>query len=1136
MKKFSKFILFASICSSILMLSSCDNDATIETNTSDIISTSTVEDNTLTSESTTNTEEETTIEENVNKYVITFVNDDDSILEEKEYKEGEIPSYNATPTKESNNRYYYEFIGWDSEITSVKENKTYKAKYKETYIEYEITFKDYNDEIIEKKNYHYGDKPEIENPTRKPDNRYTYEFIGWDSEITNVTGNMTYKAKYKETYIEYEIIFKDYNDEIIEKKNYHYGDMPGIENPSREDDENFEYIFDGWDTKIKNVESNKTYKAKYRAIYKKSNALIVEYPKNILYVNEYLSYEEISIYKFDENYNYVKIPNVDCFIRLYHEDEEISMGNKLSEVGLYNIKVEYEGSTVIYPIQVVYNYSLRASDAKTSEIKNVLNDDGYYLYSNLEKIFELNDFYFDISGSNSKLIDNNFNENTNDQDLYYSSNGYSCRFEIINGDYFRFVPSTSGSVELIYSLANNANLIINDETISNSIDISSVPMENHNMYSYVLKFEENKEYYIKSSDNILNILKLNISYDEPGRHMKFDSAELVLNKKYYDEFDTSNIDGTLIAYDIYGNSSNVNFEDCHIYIYEESTGESVSGIVKEKGHYIISIFYHGVSIEEDFYIDDVKFVDDPILSINSQNEFTIIGNINKDDAYLYALVSNTELSLTVSDLINNPNTIKSQVDSRNLCIRMKTNNDILLTDSLYYYYAIVDQNTNNFEDVIIYSKHTIISNINNENDFVKMLENENKDDNLIIYKLNTNLDFKDFDWNLSNVVFKDVFNGNNYTVSNISFNKTISNGFNPSIFYSIENASIINVNFDNIRMNVLNSNARRMGIIGAMHGGYLYNIRITNSSFVGYESVGGLVGQVNGGYNLITNCSLVNPIEYFEETEDIKFMDNKNYYEYVYNDDYTYSYNLIDFTLEDSKYKIGDTIPKDYYSNKIYCLSNNYSISAYNKYAGGIIGNYMLSSGESSDSYLLINNCYVYATIGDGFDAGGNIAGIIGRVKNDSNLYHVIINNNLFNGYIISRGLYCAGIVGDFDNGLGSAEIYNNFSLVFFVYRGKELLPTPEFIYANKSLNPIIGRAKVYNHNTYKTYNNIGTFNEYNCYINSLSLQNNLGLNCDTKIEEYPKEFLLEFLRVYLNFDMDNIWMYNDENSKIELR
>ena len=124
---------------------------------------------------------------------ITFKNYDDTVLESKKVAVGETPSYTGkvTPTKPSSGGYSYEFAGWDPIPGAVTGPATYTAVYdkKEIKHEYEVTFKNYDDTVLESKKVFYGETPSYTGkvtPTKPSDGAYSYEFAGWTD------GNTTY--------------------------------------------------------------------------------------------------------------------------------------------------------------------------------------------------------------------------------------------------------------------------------------------------------------------------------------------------------------------------------------------------------------------------------------------------------------------------------------------------------------------------------------------------------------------------------------------------------------------------------------------------------------------------------------------------------------------------------------------------------------------------------------------------------------------------------------------------------------------------------------------------------------------------------------------------------------------------------
>ena len=126
----------------------------------------------------------------IRQYNITFIVGDDKVTIPVNY--GETPVYpNGTPTKEGDAQYTYTFNGWSPEITAVKGDAEYTAKFDEEINKYTITWKNYNgDELETDKEVPYGETPEYNGatPTKESDAQYTYTFNNtWEPAITTVT-------------------------------------------------------------------------------------------------------------------------------------------------------------------------------------------------------------------------------------------------------------------------------------------------------------------------------------------------------------------------------------------------------------------------------------------------------------------------------------------------------------------------------------------------------------------------------------------------------------------------------------------------------------------------------------------------------------------------------------------------------------------------------------------------------------------------------------------------------------------------------------------------------------------------------------------------------------------------------------
>ncbi|MGN1297247.1 MAG: leucine-rich repeat protein [Clostridia bacterium] len=212
------------------------------------------------------------------EYTITFKNEDGTVISEKaDYHYGDTVVVPENPTKAEDETYTYEFVGWKNEeteeigVTAVTGDAEYTATYESIYREYTIIFEDYDGTVIsEKTDYHYGDTVEVpEEPTRSEDETYTYEFAGWDKELTEVTKNTTYIATYINKYKEYTITFKQDTGNVISSVVYHYGDTIEIpEDPVKESTVEYAYTFLGWTPEI---EETVTKSAEYIATYEEQN-------------------------------------------------------------------------------------------------------------------------------------------------------------------------------------------------------------------------------------------------------------------------------------------------------------------------------------------------------------------------------------------------------------------------------------------------------------------------------------------------------------------------------------------------------------------------------------------------------------------------------------------------------------------------------------------------------------------------------------------------------------------------------------------------------------------------------------------------------------------------------------------------
>ena len=133
-----------------------------------------------------------------NSYLITWLNDDDSVIDTTTVEYGTVPTH-ADATKAATAEFTYTFTGWDTTPVAVTGPATYKATFSSTTNSYSITWKNDDGTTIDTTTVEYGQTPTHADASKAADNCYTYTFAGWDPQVVAVTGPATYTATYTST-------------------------------------------------------------------------------------------------------------------------------------------------------------------------------------------------------------------------------------------------------------------------------------------------------------------------------------------------------------------------------------------------------------------------------------------------------------------------------------------------------------------------------------------------------------------------------------------------------------------------------------------------------------------------------------------------------------------------------------------------------------------------------------------------------------------------------------------------------------------------------------------------------------------------------------------------------------------------
>ena len=128
---------------------------------------------------------------------VVFQDWDGTVLSSAIYNYGDAVTAPANPSRPSDGKYEYFFNGWDKTVVNCDGDAVYTATYTTSLINYTVTFKDWNGNVLSTGTYHYGDAVTVPvNPSRAADTEYTYTFAGWTPNVTTCQGNQVYTAVY----------------------------------------------------------------------------------------------------------------------------------------------------------------------------------------------------------------------------------------------------------------------------------------------------------------------------------------------------------------------------------------------------------------------------------------------------------------------------------------------------------------------------------------------------------------------------------------------------------------------------------------------------------------------------------------------------------------------------------------------------------------------------------------------------------------------------------------------------------------------------------------------------------------------------------------------------------------------------
>ena len=119
---------------------------------------------------------------------VSFINWDGSLINYQVIQPGDDA---VAPTAY---RRGYVHTGWDKDYTNVSQDLIVTATYREAEV-YQVTFLDYNGELISVLDAYEQDR--ADEPSIPYNNRYGYDFVGWNADLSCIVGDMEVMAIYE---------------------------------------------------------------------------------------------------------------------------------------------------------------------------------------------------------------------------------------------------------------------------------------------------------------------------------------------------------------------------------------------------------------------------------------------------------------------------------------------------------------------------------------------------------------------------------------------------------------------------------------------------------------------------------------------------------------------------------------------------------------------------------------------------------------------------------------------------------------------------------------------------------------------------------------------------------------------------
>ena len=213
------------------------------------------------------------------KHIVVFQDEEGNVLKTSfvSHEEAALPP--KMPEKKGESKHHeVKFQGWDKDISCVQENLVVKAVYKEVPKEYLVMYFHENGKMLGTETVPYGQAAKEPYHPQKPQTKeYNYIFKGWNNDLSHIEKDTMAKAVFEERRRSFAVRFFHEDGTLLKEEKIVYGQAAHApDNPVKQSDEVYYYVFDRWDTPFDNVKENTEVHAVFSPIYNEYTVRIYE--------------------------------------------------------------------------------------------------------------------------------------------------------------------------------------------------------------------------------------------------------------------------------------------------------------------------------------------------------------------------------------------------------------------------------------------------------------------------------------------------------------------------------------------------------------------------------------------------------------------------------------------------------------------------------------------------------------------------------------------------------------------------------------------------------------------------------------------------------------------------------------------